>query len=359
MKQDGYDPELIHACHNRTVVIDAHFGERENKQINVVEAHGLRNVHLYEGDEPWINIRDAVGDLTKKFLCLNEVYPGRLHDSAPVHRREHHSPADREDAHLHDDDRRDEERVRRAAERAPALDASGDPRDARRPADDPEEDPPRRVRGDGRHVRRRRPGTALHGAAREERHPGERRSGRDRRRRREADGHGPDVDQVHPAGARPRARDCGDPREIEIVGDEEAGARELALRRAVPQDDVRVADAAQDLLGSAEEADRVVAEDRARAVGVHRERGLSRQLLVSGQGEGDDGVRAREPVGPAVPALGAGDAPTRSGYPTIPEEGATIKRTGWRALGKSIGILATVRQGSARVWATAEAAGGK
>jgi uncharacterized protein (DUF362 family) len=75
MKQDGYDPRLIHACHNRTVVIDAHFGERENKQINVVEAHGLRNIHLYEGDEPWINIREAVGDLTRKFLCLNEVYP--------------------------------------------------------------------------------------------------------------------------------------------------------------------------------------------------------------------------------------------------------------------------------------------
>jgi uncharacterized protein (DUF362 family) len=75
MKQDGYDPNLIHACHNRTVVIDAHLGERENKQINVVEAHGLRNIHLYEGGEPWIHIRDAVGDLAKKFLCLNEVYP--------------------------------------------------------------------------------------------------------------------------------------------------------------------------------------------------------------------------------------------------------------------------------------------
>src|SRR6266404_2278632 len=60
MKQDGYDPSLIHACHNRTVVIDA---------------HKLRNVHLYEGDEGWINIKEAVGDLTKKFLCLNEVYP--------------------------------------------------------------------------------------------------------------------------------------------------------------------------------------------------------------------------------------------------------------------------------------------
>jgi uncharacterized protein (DUF362 family) len=74
MMQDGYDPNLIHACHNRTVVIDAHFGERENKQINVIEAHGLRNVHLYEGEE-WINVADAVGDLTKQFLCLNDVYP--------------------------------------------------------------------------------------------------------------------------------------------------------------------------------------------------------------------------------------------------------------------------------------------
>jgi uncharacterized protein (DUF362 family) len=75
LARDGYDPARIHACHNRTVVIDAHLGERENKQLNVIEAHGLRNVHLYEGDETWINIRDAVGDLTKKFLCLNEVYP--------------------------------------------------------------------------------------------------------------------------------------------------------------------------------------------------------------------------------------------------------------------------------------------
>jgi uncharacterized protein (DUF362 family) len=75
MTEDGYDPALVHACHNRTVVIDAHLGEVENKQLPVVEAHGLRNIHLYEGGEPWINIRDAVGDLAKKFVCLNDVYP--------------------------------------------------------------------------------------------------------------------------------------------------------------------------------------------------------------------------------------------------------------------------------------------
>jgi uncharacterized protein (DUF362 family) len=73
MKKDRYDKDLIHACHNRTVVIDAHLGERENKQLNVVEAHGIRNVHLYEGEE-WLHIRDAVGDLCDDFLCLNDVY---------------------------------------------------------------------------------------------------------------------------------------------------------------------------------------------------------------------------------------------------------------------------------------------
>jgi len=78
MERDGYRRELMHACHNRTVVIDAHLGERENKQLQPVEAHGLRNIHLYEG-EPWIDIREAVGDLTKQFLCLNEVYPKGFH----------------------------------------------------------------------------------------------------------------------------------------------------------------------------------------------------------------------------------------------------------------------------------------
>ncbi len=74
MLADGYDRQLIHACHNRTVVIDAHLGERENKQLDVITAHGLRNLHIYEG-EAWMPIREAVGDLTRQFLCLNDVYP--------------------------------------------------------------------------------------------------------------------------------------------------------------------------------------------------------------------------------------------------------------------------------------------
>jgi uncharacterized protein (DUF362 family) len=76
MLRDGYDPSLIHGCHNRTVVIDARLGERENKHIDVIEAHRLRNVHLYEDDVEWVHVRDAVGDLADEFICLNDVYPG-------------------------------------------------------------------------------------------------------------------------------------------------------------------------------------------------------------------------------------------------------------------------------------------
>jgi uncharacterized protein (DUF362 family) len=75
MKRDGYSPDLLHACHNRTVVIDARLGERENKQAQVTDAHGLRNIHLYDEGNEWLHIRDAVGDLADDFLCLNEVYP--------------------------------------------------------------------------------------------------------------------------------------------------------------------------------------------------------------------------------------------------------------------------------------------
>ena len=78
MAKDGYRKDLIHACHNRTVVIDARLGERENKQVHVVNAHGLRNIHLYEGEE-WVHVRDAVGDLADGFMCLNQVYPDGFH----------------------------------------------------------------------------------------------------------------------------------------------------------------------------------------------------------------------------------------------------------------------------------------
>jgi len=74
MLRDGFSADRMHACHNRTVVVSAKKGERANKHLPVVEKYGLKNVHLYEGEE-WINVRDAVGDLANDFLVLNDVYP--------------------------------------------------------------------------------------------------------------------------------------------------------------------------------------------------------------------------------------------------------------------------------------------
>ena len=57
MQRDGYDSSLIHACHNRTVVIDARLGERENAR---------RYVALYReaskrDEERLIELRTAAG----------------------------------------------------------------------------------------------------------------------------------------------------------------------------------------------------------------------------------------------------------------------------------------------------------
>ena len=52
--------------HNRTVVIDARLGERENKQVHVVEAHGLRNLHIYEPGEEWIEATITVKEKPRK-----------------------------------------------------------------------------------------------------------------------------------------------------------------------------------------------------------------------------------------------------------------------------------------------------
>ncbi|MBI5787275.1 MAG: DUF362 domain-containing protein [Candidatus Schekmanbacteria bacterium] len=66
---DGYKAELIHGCHNRTVVVNSHRGEENNKHKPVIEKYGLRNVHLYEGEE-WVRYEPK-----GKMLVLPEVFP--------------------------------------------------------------------------------------------------------------------------------------------------------------------------------------------------------------------------------------------------------------------------------------------
>jgi uncharacterized protein (DUF362 family) len=66
---DGYSKELIHACHNRTVVVSAKIGEVANKHKPIVERYGLRNIHLYEG-EAWVRYEPK-----GKMLVLDKIFP--------------------------------------------------------------------------------------------------------------------------------------------------------------------------------------------------------------------------------------------------------------------------------------------
>jgi len=52
-------------------VSSTHLGERENKQLNVVETRP-RNVTSTKRE--WIGIKDAVGDSDESSCCLHEVY---------------------------------------------------------------------------------------------------------------------------------------------------------------------------------------------------------------------------------------------------------------------------------------------
>ena len=304
MKKDGYSPDLIHACHNRTVVIDAHLGERENKQLPVVEAHGLRNVHIYEGEE-WINIHDAVGDLTKDFLCLNEVYPqGFMIPRRFIGENIIHLPTVK--THVF------------TTMTGAMKNAFGGLLNERRHWTHPvihetlvdllmiQQKIHRGVfavmdgtfAGDGPGPRCMIPRVKNVILA-------------------SADQVAIDAISAKLMGMDPlsikfirlaheRGLGCGDPRDIEIVGDQDAGAENWHFAGPFKKMTFAARMQHQIYWGPLRTADRVVAEDGAGAVGVRGQRGLSRQLLVSAEGQGADARSAGEPVGPAVSRMGNG-----------------------------------------------------
>ena len=69
LNADGFDSESLFAAHNRTVTVNARVGERKNKHLPVITAHGLRNIHLYE-DEAWVRYEPK-----GRLRTLHEVYP--------------------------------------------------------------------------------------------------------------------------------------------------------------------------------------------------------------------------------------------------------------------------------------------
>jgi uncharacterized protein (DUF362 family) len=68
----GYS-DLV-AVHNDTVVVDAYVGERNNKQKYVVDRYGIRNAHIYEPQYRWVRYEPK-----EPFLVLDKVYPEGLY----------------------------------------------------------------------------------------------------------------------------------------------------------------------------------------------------------------------------------------------------------------------------------------
>ncbi|GBD16277.1 hypothetical protein HRbin26_01172 [bacterium HR26] len=68
LKADGYG-RLI-AAHNRTVVVDAYRGERNNKHKYVVDKYGVENIHLYEPDVEWV-----VYEPKHELMVLPQIFP--------------------------------------------------------------------------------------------------------------------------------------------------------------------------------------------------------------------------------------------------------------------------------------------
>jgi uncharacterized protein (DUF362 family) len=65
---DGY-AGLI-AAHNRTAVVDAYIGERNNKHKDIIDAYGVRNVHLYEPHVAWVHYTPK-----SPMLVLDKIFP--------------------------------------------------------------------------------------------------------------------------------------------------------------------------------------------------------------------------------------------------------------------------------------------
>jgi uncharacterized protein (DUF362 family) len=57
-------------AHNRTVVVDAYVGERNNKHKPIVDKYGVRNVHLYEPEVKWVRYEPKA-----PMLVLDKIYP--------------------------------------------------------------------------------------------------------------------------------------------------------------------------------------------------------------------------------------------------------------------------------------------
>lgn len=70
MIDDGYDPKSLIPAQNRTVVVDPKVGAVNNKHTAVAEKYGFEFVWLYEPQIKWTKYEPKT-----EMLCLPEIYP--------------------------------------------------------------------------------------------------------------------------------------------------------------------------------------------------------------------------------------------------------------------------------------------
>ena len=68
LRADGY--QRLIGAHNKTVVVDAYVGEKNNKHKYVVDKYDVENVHLYEPEVEWV-VYKPKGEM----MVLPDIYP--------------------------------------------------------------------------------------------------------------------------------------------------------------------------------------------------------------------------------------------------------------------------------------------
>ena len=151
----GFD-DLV-CVQNKTVVTNAFKGEDLNHYVPI-----FKQVRHPGPLQLQARGHDAGRSTGPRRRCTSSttIFPEGIQHPRLLLRQEHRPPADGEVPHLHHDHRRDEERVRRAAQHPAPLHALVDPRTLVDLLAIQKEIHAGPVRGDGRHHRRRRPRAA-------------------------------------------------------------------------------------------------------------------------------------------------------------------------------------------------------
>ncbi len=81
MLEDGYPRERLYGCQNDTVVVNAYVGEQENKQRPVLDRYGIPTVYLFEKDVEWVHYEPkgrmlALGGIFPDGLCIPKRFIG-------------------------------------------------------------------------------------------------------------------------------------------------------------------------------------------------------------------------------------------------------------------------------------------